>query len=102
MKLKAYTERIHQITVPFGDETLNLSYFPNHVKLTDLLEPEQATPLQLADNLSMMIAAWDLEDEGTPVATTAEALAALPVTFLVGVQRAINEDMKPGEATGSN
>ncbi len=103
MNITKYRIRTKELTVDFGEgEVLHLTYYPNEVKLEDILEPESKTVREAAEELTRTVVAWDLEEDGVPVPITVEALSSLPIQFFLTVQRAIAEDLRPGETTGSN
>ena len=101
MKLSTYTEKFAKLAIPFDDQRLNVEYWPNRIILEDILDPESQGAIQLATGLAKVLKGWDLEDEQGRVPTTVEAIKGLPINLLIEVQKAINEDLRPGEATGS-
>ena len=102
MEITTFSERTRALRVPFGEQALTLTYYPNRLSLVDVLDPANQTAAGLAPGLAALLKDWDAEINGVPVPITAEAIGTLPARFVTLVQQAINEDMRPGEATGSN
>ena len=88
--------------VPEEDVLLHVEYYPNRISLEDIIDPANQGNDALATGLAKVLKSWDAEDNNGPIPVTYEGLVGQSVNLLILVQRAINEDIKPGEVTGSN
>lgn len=106
-KLSDVTHGRATVRVPIGDVALQITYRPDVItprfqKAVQAAQVTQDVDSFLCWPLSELIADWDLtEDDGTPVATTPDAIGALPVPLLLAILNAITEDMAPNSTRGA-
>ena len=83
------------VVVPIGDESLNVTYYPNTVtskmiaQLDDALEGVHV-------GLAALIKTWDLlADDGSTYPVDADSLQALGLPLLLRISQAIARDIRP-------
>ena len=89
------------VTIPFGDDLLNVVYAPD--QFTPELEERymsmvqtQRSGMALAQIICGLVKKWDLVDNGGNVyPLEVQALSKMPVTFLNSVVDALNNDIMP-------
>lgn len=89
------------VTIPFGDESLNVVYSPD--QFTPELEERymsmvqtQRSGMALAQIICGLVKKWDLIDNSNNVyPLDVETLSKMPVTFLNAVVDAVNNDIMP-------
>ncbi|MBX6770884.1 MAG: hypothetical protein IRY83_04110 [Chloroflexi bacterium] len=88
-------------TLRVGDETVTITYRPGGVtpELEDQLREytaDQRGGAAMVALLAHCLVEWDvLDEDGEPLAPTAENLRRLPTVFLVRVAQAITDDLRP-------
>jgi hypothetical protein len=96
-----------QVAVPFGDESLNVTYNPGAV--TPLLEAreieyrEKGMALSgVAAFLDVIISGWDLtDDKGKPIAPTKAVFESFGMDVLMALTKAIQTDLAPNPPTSN-
>lgn len=96
------------VRVPFGDDTLTLTYRPSAVNATqEARELEQRAKGEhlkaQANSLAEIITEWDvLGEDGKPVAPTTEVIGWLGLEVTTRLMRAILADLLPNVTTGDS
>lgn len=100
MKLAHLLSKERTLEIDIDGETLTVSYNP--ADLTPELEDKMQTCFEtnrsgkgVAKYLVGLLLSWDLEDDGTPIPLTIEALDTLPIYFLGEVTEKVIEDSNP-------
>lgn len=89
MRLSAILQKRVSVSVPFGAETLQVSYDPSKRTQRIAKQLEAATA---AEALVILGVEWDLQDDqGNPIPVTTEALMDVPADVLLPVIRAVSE-----------
>lgn len=113
-KLTALVNDLATVSVPFGDSALRVTYRPNAItpkfqKAVARAQRDEDLDAALLWPTSELLHSWDLtHDDGTPVPTTPDALADLPVRVILAILSAIGADMAPnptkvgGSSNGSS
>lgn len=91
------------ITVMWGDDPVEVSYFPNAVT-PNLLDEVEAAAKQ--DDLSVIgtllepvLDWWDvLDDKGKRIPTDKATISGLPLRWLTLVQKALEDDQRPPDS----
>lgn len=88
------------IEVPFGDETLTVTYRPEALTPAMLVAMDEAKTTKqqmdvVAGLLAEMVASWDLTVGGEPYPLEKDALLQLPLGFLNTVFQALTEAERP-------
>jgi hypothetical protein len=89
------------LTISFGDDALNLVYYPNKMTSKLLLHIDEVydgtkDELGIHEALSELIKSWDLTDtDGSPYPITPTALSKLGIPVLRVITQAIGEDSRP-------
>ncbi len=111
IKLSNLASKTADLTLWFGDDDLNIEYYPNLITDEMVLawkdaqsKGEQGTQEYIRENnetFLSFIKSWDLlEDDGiTPIALTPERMASVPVVIKGQITEAIMGEMQMGEAT---
>jgi len=108
IRLSALVSDRRTLTVPFGDDSLSLTYRPSSVNATqearELAERAKGEHLKAqATSLAEIITSWDvLGDDGKPLAPTAEVIGGLGLEVTTRLMRAILADLLPNLTTGGN
>lgn len=101
ISLAALTADRRTVKVPFGDDTLSLTYRPSAVnakqEARELEEREKGQHLMAqARSLAEIVESWDVtDDKGTPLPVSAEVLAGLGLDVTSKLTRAILDDLLP-------
>ena len=101
ISLSALTADRRTVRVPFGDDTLTLTYRPSAVnakqEARELEEREKGQHLMAqARSLAEIVESWDvLGDDGQPLPVSAEVLAGLGLDVTSKLTRAILDDLLP-------
>jgi hypothetical protein len=108
IRLSQITANRRPLTIPFGDDTLNLTYKPAAVNAVqearELEEREQGKHLLAqANSLAEIIASWDLQDDkGEDLPVSAHVIAPLGLDFTSKVTKAILDDLLPTRQTATD
>lgn len=94
------------ITVLFGGETVNVTFDRNAMTQRWMKQLQQGIKNEdvetAAKSLADLITDWDItNDDGTPLPTTADTLAGLPLPFLHAIDEAIGEAGTISSAEGN-
>jgi len=106
IRLSALVADRRTLTVPFGDDALTLTYRPSAVNATqearELAERAKGEHLKAqANSLAEIVTSWDVtDDDGKPLAPTAEVIGGLGLEVATRLMRAILADLLPNLATG--
>lgn len=87
--LKKKGERLAELAVPFGDETINLKYRAD--KLTPRYLDEQFSHPQFCEQV---IAEWDIVSDGEPYPITVESVSDMGVEIVYTLIYAIVDHVK--------
>lgn len=106
VKFAALRDRQKTVSFPFetvdGTEDIEITYKPSSVTprletaIRQLTGDEQMAAV--TEILSTVIAGWNVEADGKPYPTEADALRDFGIDFLNAAAEAIFTDMKPGES----
>lgn len=105
IRLSAITADRRTVKVPFGDDSLSLTYRPSAINAVqearELEEREKGRHLQAqATSLAEIITSWDiLDDEGQPLPVSEEVIATFGLDVVSKVTRAILDDLLPNRTT---
>lgn len=105
VRLSALTADRRTIKVPFGDDTLTLTYRPSAINAVqearELEDREKGLHLlSQARSLAEIISSWDLQDDdGQPVPVEPEVLGQLGLDVTSALTRAILDDLLPNRTT---
>lgn len=101
ISLSALTADRRTVKVPFGDDTLTLTYKPSAVnakqEARELEEREKGQHLLAqAKSLAEIVESWDVtDDKGKPLPVSEEVLAGLGLDVTSKLTRAILDDLLP-------
>lgn len=107
IQLAALTADRRTIKVPFGDDTLTLTYRPSAVnarqEARELEDREKGHHiLAQARSLAEIVDSWDVVDEkGKATPPTEEVIAGLGLDVIAKLTRAIIEDLLPNRTQAS-
>lgn len=105
IRLSALTADRRHITIPFGDDTMALSYRPSAVNaVQEARELEERAAgrhlMAQARSLAEIIISWDvLDDDGQALPVSAEVVAQLGLDVVSKITRAILGDLLPNQTT---
>lgn len=105
VRLSALTADRRTIKVPFGEDTLTLTYKPSAINAVqearELEDREKGLHLMAqARSLAEIIVSWDLQDDdGAAVPVSAEVLSQLGLDVTSALTRAILDDLLPNRTT---
>jgi hypothetical protein len=116
LKMKDLRERITTTTVTWGEDTVEVGYFPaaltperidaiakaaGDLKGTDGTEALDASVAMFADMLGGMVAWWDvLDDDGERLPVTADTIRILPMPFTMAVLDQVQGALMPEGSRG--
>lgn len=98
MPVTASNMALNQKTVQviIGDETLNVTYYPNKVTTKKIAELDNVSSEGTPQALSSLIISWDmLADDGSMYPLDAESIDALGVPLMLKISQAIARDIRP-------
>lgn len=119
MKISTALNEMHDLEIPFGNETLRIMYRPSAVTLADIERmKDNPDPMRLADQIREQVVQWDLEsdtdgkivplekpqsvlqvmEEGKELPATAlrdPIVDEVPVAIMLKVLLAIQADQRP-------
>lgn len=105
MKLSEVQARTKVVSVEWDDETVDVSYSPNRMTpevLDKASDAEDKGNLDvLGDLLEPVLEWWDvLDDEDKRLPTDAATIKRMPLSFVMAVLAAVQEDQRPPESKG--
>jgi hypothetical protein len=99
MDLKALTAETATVSFDFRGHAITVDYYPGAFTLAFAEELEALKEAEsvgaIAEAMSKIIAAWNVEENGEPLPTTAAGIKRIPSQFLIAVQEAISADTQP-------
>lgn len=107
LRLSELAAERREITIPWGEQSLVLTYRPGQVTPAMIDEADRRTGSDgIIWALVQWVSAWDLlGDDDKPLVITLEALADLPSKFIMTIFGAIVRDSRPnppkGETSGA-
>ncbi len=107
VRLSALTADRRTITVPFGDDSLTLTYKPSAINaVQEARELEERASgkhlLAQARSLKEILTGWDvLDDDGAPVPIAEDVLATFGLDVVSKMTRAILDDLLPNRTTAT-
>lgn len=102
VKLSEKVAETKTMTVKWGEDDVDVCYKPNAVTprlLEGIAEAADRDDMSvLGAALSPVLEWWDvLDDKGKRLPTDAETIAGLPLSWIVVVQRGLEDDQNPPE-----
>lgn len=90
------------VTVTWGEDDVDVSYFPNAVTAKLLSDIDQAADAEdltvIGVALEPILDWWDvLDDKGKRIPTDRDTIASLPLAWIIAVQSALEEAQNPPE-----
>lgn len=103
MDINKIIDQTRTLTIPFGDESLTITYRPNalnaHLEREEIQLREQGFSFSIAAfQLAKVVTAWDLTRDGEPVEPTQDEFESLGVAICQVIQAAILRDVFSGAA----
>lgn len=96
--IKKMAENTATISMNWGEDTVNVDYFPSQVTEETIAELDQEGFETLNKVLARMVKSWDvLDEDGSMFPIDVEHLATLPLKFRLTLARAIIRDIRPNE-----
>ena len=105
MKLSEVRAKVKEVTVTWEDETVAVGYAPARLTpkvLENVAAAEDSRDLGVIGTmLSPILEWWDvLDDEGKRLGCTPEVIAEMPLSFVMAVTTALQEDQNPPASKG--